>query len=34
MGGMSEKELLGLPKGHQIVIVCKKCHLLKERRYY
>ena len=21
MGGMSEKELLGLPKGHQIVIV-------------
>lgn len=34
MGGMSEKELLGLPKGRQIVIVCKKCHLLKERRYY
>ena len=34
MGGMSEKELLSLPKGHQIVIVCKKCHLLKERRYY
>ena len=30
LGGLSEEELLGMPKGNQIVYICKKFHLISK----